>query len=138
MQMTENGELENVALNDEQLDKVAEIMEKRVTAEANAEFAKMLKPEQVEALIKAGFKNKEKIRAASDEDLVAVKGIGIAAAQVLRDWATGGVKKGDAIATRYLVLKNGAEKLNVVPGQVIPAEFGAEEAVKKGQAYWGA
>lgn len=135
--MTENGELENVTLSDDQIEKIASIMEKRSAAEAQAEFADLLRPDQVEALIKAGIKSKEDIRAASDEELVNIKGIGAVSVASLREWSIGGVEKGAAISKRFLVLTNGAERLDVRPGDVIPAEFGAARAVEKGQAYWG-
>jgi hypothetical protein len=46
------------------------------------------------------------------------------------------VEKGDAIAKRFLVLKCDGERLDVRPGDVIPARFGAEEIVGKGKASW--
>ena len=136
--MTELGEFveNNEELSDSQIDKIAEVMERRALAEKAPAYSGLLKPEQEEALVKEGLMSKEDVRAISDEDLIKVKSVGLAAVQKLRDWSVEGLGKGNAIARRYLVLKCGDESLDVSPGDVIPEKFGAAESVDKGQASW--
>ena len=101
------------------------------------DISEILKDEQLEELEKAGLYDKAKIRAASDEELVGVRGIGLATAEKLREWAIPEeMADGDAISKRFLVLKHGAERLDVRPGDLIPAKFGAENCVKSGKATW--
>ena len=123
--MTEIGEI----LIEEEVEKVVKEVEV-------PEYEKFLKKEQVEALQKAGFVDKKAVRAASDEDLVKVAGIGAASVIKLREWAIGKVDAGDAISKRFLALKCGEESLDVRPGDIIPAKFGAERQVEKGKATW--
>jgi hypothetical protein len=132
--MTELGKEQ--IINDSQIDKIAEVMERRALAEKQPAFAHLLKPEQVEAMVKVGLMDKEDIRSASDEDLIKIKSVGLAAVQILRDWSVEDLKKGTAIARRYLVLKDGKDRLDVSPGDEIPARFGAEEMVAAGKASW--
>ena len=136
--MTEigNDQIEEPKLSEEQIDEIADAMELRALAEKEPAFAKLLKPEQVVAMQTAGFFSKEDIRAASDEELIGVKSVGLAAVQTLRDWSSEDVEKGDAVARRFLALKDGDDSLDVRPGDVIPARFGAEEQVEKGKATW--
>ena len=129
-------ELGDKVLEDSQIDKIAEVMEKRALAEKHPAYAHLLKPEQVEAMVKAELMSKEDIRAASDEDLIKIRGVGLAAVQSLRDWSVEDLGKGNAIARRFLVLKDGDDSLDVRPGDVIPARFGAENMVKAGKASW--
>ena len=134
--MTELGNEQIEEMSDEQIDKIAEVMERRALAEKAPGYSGLLKPEQEKALMDAGLMSKEDVRAASDEDLIKVKSVGLAAVQILRDWSVKDLGKGSAIARRYLALKDGADRLDVSPGDVIPAGFGAQEAVDKGQAAW--
>ena len=127
--MTETGNVLN--------DLVEDVMEvKAVEKKEVPEFAKFLKEEQVAALVKAGYVDKLSVRAASDEQLVKVEGIGAATVMKLREWGISEVEKGNAIARRFLVLKCGDETLDVRPGDIIPAKFGAKEVVEKGKASW--
>lgn len=101
------------------------------------EIGEILKEAQVEALEKAGLVDKVSIRAASDEDLIKIDGIGPATVIKLREWGVIEVEKGDAVAKRFLVLKcAGEDPLNVKPGDIIPARYGAEVVVKSGKATW--
>lgn len=112
------------------------LVEEEVEEVKVPEYEKFLKPAQVKALQNAGFPDKLSIRAASDEELIKLDGIGPATIIKLREWGVIKVEKGDAIAKRFLVLKCGDERLNIRPGDVIPSRFGAEEIVKKGKASW--
>jgi len=134
--MTEIGNDHIEGLSDEAVDKIAEVMERRALAEKAPAYSGLLKAEQESALVEEGLLNKEDIRAASDEELIKIKGVGLAAVQKLRDWSVKDLKKGNAIARRYLALKCDGETLDVSPGDEIPARFGAEEAVAKNKATW--
>ena len=135
--MTKNGEVVEKNENlDEIVDKAVEAMEARAIAEKQPAYAKLLKPEQVEAMLMVGIESIEDVRAASDEELVKIKGIGLSALNKLREWSSADVGKGNAVARRYLSLKNGEETLDVRPGDIIPARFGAAEQVEKGKASW--
>ena len=133
--MTETGN-EQVELTEKQLNKVAELMEQRSVAEKQPAYAELLKPDQVEGMLKAGIESMEDVRAASDEALIKIKGIGSSALQALREWSSKDIGKGNAIARRYLALNNGKETLDVKPGDIIPEKFGAAEMVEKGKASW--
>ena len=116
---------------------IEEEIEEEVVEEKEApEYEKFLNKGQVEALKKAGLVDKISIRAASDEDLIKLDGIGAATVVKLREWGVGDVKEGDAISLRCLVLKREDEVLEVAPGDIIPARFDAARAVEKGQATW--
>lgn len=116
---------------------IEEVMEERAIAEKPMpEYAKFLKEEQVTELIKAGYTDKLSIRAASDEELIKVNGVGPATILKLREWGVVEVEKGDAVAKRFLALRDGADSLDVRPGDIIPARFGAERWVKSGKATW--
>jgi len=131
--MTEIGEIREID----------DIMEERVEAEQEAEkpiegFEKFLKPAQADALKEARFVDKKSIRAASDEDLVKVNGIGAVAVVKLREWAVPEeLKEGDAISLRCLVFADeDGFPVNILPGDIIPAKFDAARCVEKGQAVW--
>lgn len=100
------------------------------------EIGEILNEKQLEALKQAGLDNRIAVRAATDEQLVKVNGIGAATVIKLREWSVYDVEEGHAIAKRYLCLKNGKERLDVRPGDSIPPEFGAAEMVDKGMAEW--
>ncbi len=112
------------------------LVEEKVEEVKVPDYEKFLKSAQVEALQNAGYKDELSIRAASDEELIKLDGIGPATIIKLREWGVIKVEKGDAIAKRFLVLKCGDERLDVRPGDVIPARFGAEEIVESGKATW--
>ena len=122
--MTEIGKL--------QIEEVVEEVE-----EVTPEYPAFLDKKQVASLEKARIVDKFSVRAASDEQLVKLEGIGAATVIKLREWAVGAVPKGDAIAMRVLVFpdENG-DPVEFLPGDIIPAEYGAEEQVKKGKARW--
>ena len=128
--------VEKDKLSEEQIDEIADAMEKRALAEKEPAFARLLKPEQVTALQLAGLFSMEDVRAATDEKLMGVKSVGLAAVQILRDWSSEDIEKGDAVARRYLALIDGKDSLDVSPGDIIPARFGAAEQVEKGKATW--
>ena len=137
--MTETGDVAKKTkdtVSDSQINEIADALEKRAVAKKLPAFAKLLKPEQVDAMLEAELATKEDIRAASDEDLIKVKGIGLATVQALRDWSVEDLEKGNAIARRFLVLRCGDESLDVRPGDIIPAKFGAKEQVERGKASW--
>jgi hypothetical protein len=101
------------------------------------EIGEILNEKQLEAMKKAGFADKIAIRAASDEDLIKVEGIGPATIIKLREWGIEEAGAGNAVSRRFLVLKcKGKEALSVRPGEIIPAEYGADEMVEKGLATW--
>lgn len=120
-----------------QIEEGGKEMDKRALAEKPMPgYASFLKEEQVAELVKAGLNDKVSIRAASDEDLVKIDGIGAATVLKLREWSIIEVAEGDAVSKRFLVLKDGEDRLDVRPGDVIPARFGAERWVKSGKATW--
>ena len=123
-------------LDNSQIDKIVDAMQARAIAEKLPEYAELLKDEQVEAMLKAGLESKADVRAASDESLMGIKGVGLSALNKLRELSSADVGKGNAIARRYLALNNGEETLDVSPGDIIPAKFGAKEQVEKGKASW--
>jgi len=100
------------------------------------EIGEILNKKQLEAMEKAGFSEKIAIRAASDSQLVAVDGIGAATVVKLREWSIYELPEGDAVAHSCLILKDGDERLQVLPGDIIPARFGAARQVEKGRATW--
>ena len=119
------------------IDKGAEAMEKRAIAEKNPEFAGLLKEDQVIAMLNAGFESKLSVRAASDEELIKIDGIGAATVIKLREWSVFEVPEGDAISLRHLALNDGTDTpYNVNPGDIIPAHLGAEDQVNAGRAIW--
>lgn len=148
--MTEigNDQIEEIVksgeIDPEVVDKIAKVMEERAIAEKAPEYAEIVNPAQVEALLAEGLESKEDIRALTDEELVKIDGIGAATVTKLREWGIEDVEKGNAIARCFLALKSSNERdengdklrLNVRPGDVIPTEYGAEELVEKGQASW--
>ena len=112
------------------------LIEEEVEEVEVPEYDKFLKPAQVDALLGSGYANKHSVRTASDEDLIKLSGIGAATVIKLKEWAVGEVSEGDAISKRHLALKANGERLDVAPGDIIPAKFGAEEIVKSGKATW--
>ena len=101
-----------------------------------AAIDKILKEAQIEALEEADLMDKQSVRAASDETLIKIQGIGPATIIKLREWSVTEVDDGDAISLRFLLLKNSGERLDVAPGDVIPARFGAARHVETGKARW--
>jgi len=121
-------------VNETQIEQIEEEVIEEVIPEP--EYEKFLKAGQVEALKKAGLVSKKSIRAASDEELVKLNGVGLSTASKLKEWATGEVKEGEAISNSTVVFadKNG-DPIEVKPGDVVPAEH-AERMVEKGRARW--
>ena len=114
------------------------LIEEEVVEPKSPDYEAFLNKPQVEALVKAGFVDKQSIRAASDEDLVGVQGIGAVAVVQLRKWAVPEkLQKGDAISQRCLVFadENGFA-VEILPGEIIPAKYNAARCVEKGQAVW--
>ena len=102
-----------------------------------AEIGSILNQTQIANLASAGIHDKEELRAVSDEILNEIEGIGSATVKKLREWAERPeVKQGDAISLCYLSIREGDKRLNVSPGDVIPAEFDAETRVAQGKARW--
>jgi len=101
------------------------------------ELGEILSNNELASLINLGIQTAEDVRNAEDEKLMEVKGIGPATVSKMRQWAElPPAQEGEALSTRYMLLKAGGEKLDVAPGDVIPAKFGAEELVKEGKARW--
>jgi len=116
---------------------IGEILIEEEIEEVKApEYEAFLNAAQVEALQKAGLIDKLSVRRATDEELIKLDGIGPATIIKLRDWCVDEVAEGDAISLRNLALNANGERLDVLPGDVIPARFGAARQVEKGKATW--
>ena len=102
-----------------------------------AEIGEILNLEQCQALNSNSIYTREDIREQSDEQLLLIPGIGPAALKKLREIAKLPEKAdGDAISFGYMVIRKGEKRLNVAPGDVIPAEFDAKTRVEQGKARW--
>lgn len=112
------------------------LIEEEIEEEKAPEYEAFLNAAQVEALQKAGFIDKVTVRRATDEELIKLNGIGPATIIKLRDWCIGEVAEGDAVSLRCLSLNANGEILDVNPGDIIPAKFGAARQVEKGKASW--
>ena len=102
-----------------------------------AEIGEILNVSQVQALNNHSLYTKEDIREQTDEQLLSIEGIGKAALKKLRE----GIKRlpsieGDAISLVYMSIRKDGERLNVSPGDVIPAKFDAKTRVEQGKARW--
>lgn len=100
------------------------------------EIGEILNDDLVELLEKLGLASMEKIAGCSDEELLAIPGVGPATLKKLRTWKPESkvMEKKDArecVSMRFLAFGD----LNVAPGDIIPPEY-ADEQVAKGKARW--
>ena len=103
------------------------------------EIGEILNEKQSELFEQLGLGYAE-IVAMEDADLLSIPGIGPSTIKKIREYVTPEpvVEKKDAkgaVSMRYLVIKDGDFRVNIAPGDEIPAKF-AEEQVAQGKARW--